>query len=470
MPVQRTAQDIIKSLTQSLKRINPSIDAAKGPVRDIFLEPVAPEILDLEDRQNELEQFLTFDRASIAVNEDLITALANNMLIASGTGSTSKGLITFYRSTRPPDTEGGILIPEGTLVGTSGGTYIYQTTESITMDATSASAYYNADTRRYEISVGIEAIAVGPEYDLPSYRIVSIITPLTAFDGCVNYTPTEGGEDASGSEELVTKISLKLQGIDLGSPGGIAYQVTLLYPNEIDSVAVIPGTNPLFRRRVTEPGLDVYVAGNINKTITETFTVTDLNGQNEFSLTNVPVQSVSQVLVDGVSQSGWAFSPDTTLEHKESALADDKIVFGYTVNQNQTVTVTYTYDSIIGNIQKNITDNNALFGSDLLTRQALTCYAWIEMSVKVVNSYDRGDTLAEVENYLISLINSDDFGKSTYPENIRNAILQNVPGVSRVSITTFTRSDTGAAGTVETINAAENEITMLDMDKFNIRT
>jgi len=174
----RSAQQIQDSLVSSIQSVNPRADVTKGPIFDTLLQPVPVELAITEAEQDRLDTLVTFQFGDVATQEEA-QAISTAFSLTPGQGAPSTGQVTYMAFAQPSQ---DLTVARGSLVSTADSQYIYLTTEQQTLPAEQASLYYNASTKAYELTVGIEAQAVGPDYDVSAYTITNMMSQITGFD------------------------------------------------------------------------------------------------------------------------------------------------------------------------------------------------------------------------------------------------------------------------------------------------
>jgi hypothetical protein len=442
----RTQDDVLESMQESVEAIDPTIDTTKGPVYESMLLPWSKEGAYIEGQVEALGDYWQLENVT-QLNQEKVELVGRAYAMEYGKGDPSQGYLTFW-ATEVPDSD--VLIATGTLVSTSDGSYIYQTTEQATFYAANASAYYNSSTRRYEIKVAAEAVERGSEYDAKQGRINTLVTSLDGIIGVTNDEDFEGGySDQTVNEFAQDLLELPL-GNSLGSVGGIKSLLLRSYASSIQDLAVVTpgdvGAYERFSETNLRAAVDVYVAGSRIGTAYQSYTTVGL--ETTVTLEKQPALAVSSVLVNGTAAS-FTFSEDTSSSRRGSTSATSSVSFTYpgsvTAGAGNTVYVVYTYDVLVENLQNELSNEQEdLFNTDLRVRAAKLVPTWVEIAV---SSYGTGNTKQDVEDWITEwfkdptgLTTRTKFIGSADPEDFKEAIASQL-GVKLTRLDKFQRTD-----------------------------
>jgi len=339
----KTLEEVEESIVESVQTSDPSLDAAKGPIRDIMIQPVAPEITRIGEEAERISRLYSLEFAEVATQAE-VNALSTNYGQAQGQGRPSTGFGFFMRFTRPAENE-TLTVPAGTLIATQEINFIYKVVETIQLDGINAESFFNPTRGTYEIQVEIQAVANGPDYDLPPLRIIRILTEIEGFTAFENRSETAGGLGFESKENQFKRVQTRLLGLDRGNVGGIASEVSDYSPELVKDVAVIqPKDRTLFKRPIDTPALDIYVIGEEIKSTNEEFAA--IGGEEQFLLGRRPVQAVDVLTVNG-AEVPFSVAIDTSVEYGTSTAANDRIILPTALNTGDIVKVSYSYNSLL---------------------------------------------------------------------------------------------------------------------------
>jgi len=361
-----------------------------------------------------------------------------------------------------------ITIPAGTVVSTSDTSISYRTTREAVIIGESIDSYYNATKRRYEVRVPIESLGTSDVFDIPPGRIRQFQSSITGLDGVENREYISGSQEAEDNETFGKNIRAKFNGTAQGSGDGLRQIIQNFDSTRIYDVHLVFSTDyTLFRRRTRRAAWDVYLIGEDSQEITESFVG---NGsRTQFQLTNLPVLSVSSVLVNGISVP-YSLIKDTTDQTHTSARANDLVVLSSAPIEDISVDITYNYDKLITDTYTYISQlQNDLYDADILVRKAIPVNIKVTVSIQVLSTFDKAqavsDTLAAIQDYgdlttFVSVLS---------PDELRTRIEQEVSGISFVRVLEFARIDSGTVP-AEPIEFLANEYPVISSENVTIVT
>jgi hypothetical protein len=452
------------SMEQTVQTADPSADLAKGPVFDLLLAPVAPELAVTEQAVEDVRVLtsLQFDR--VATTSE-INAIGTAFGLPALTGQPASVRQTFWRSTVPDQ---DYVIERGQTVGTSDGSIAFVVTERVTMRSSQATAYYSAVRRRYEVQVRAECTAIGEAGNLPAFRINRMLTTATGFDGTENREPATGGAESQSLAQYARRIRSRFLGAGAETGAGITTQVHEFAPGFVTDVHLVyPADRREFRRDTGRPAIDVVIVGSQTDQSSTRYVANA--GDSFVPLEKVPVLGVDQVLVDGVATTAWTLALDRDPATQLSARAVDGVVMATPLNANQVVDVTYRYDRIVRNLQDQVYDSGGRqFGTDLLARRPIDTPVTIQIDATIVPSFDENRATDSINTIVFNYCEVDTFVDSLLPETLVQRILDGVPGVSSCRIMRFTPTTRGVLP-VEAISFLKNELPSVDQGTYLVR-
>jgi len=436
----RSTNTIEKSIADSIESINPSVDTSRGPIPEIFIIPQAAQLrgaellLDNLSHLYSLRYILTRDITSLQL-------YGENHGIRQDPGTPARGNCTFFTYSRLREGETTV-IPAGTVVTTTDSSVAFQTRRTAYIYGDRVDTYYNSTTRRYEILIPVEGLGTGEEFEVPAYRIRNLRNSIDGIDGVENRTRISGSIEAETNASFGKRIQNKFNGTALGSGSGLQQLVENYDPSRVEDVALVFSTDEtLFKRWTRRPAWDVYVIGEDAEEETDTFTGT--GSVDEFQLQNVPVISISEVLVNNIPVA-YTLEKDTTNQTSDSSSAEDKLKLLAPPASGDEITCTYEYDKLMPDVQTYIdTAGRDLYEADILVRKAIDVPLSVTIEIQVLSSFDTtqaiSDTFSVASAYLNPLSYVED--NVFYPEDLRNNIAGSVGGLSQVIITEFRRKE-----------------------------
>ena len=310
----RTQIQVVLDFISAIQRVNSDISLIPGSTtRDVEIDPFASEaerlwfLIDFVHRSQSFLTLLQIDDAngdgisdavaSSAYKQALKSALglqsdtavqqlvdaqfdklAGNFNKTRLPGRPSVGQAVYYSSTKPTK---DVSIASGSVVSTNadtdnnlpavrfivGGTY--------TVALTDIEAYYNYDTRRYEITADIVAETIGTNGNRSSGSIRNTLTPVEGFS-VTNTEATVFGTDRESNSDLATRCELALVSVDTGTEGG--YSSTAAEQVGVIKSKIVKSGDSLmmrdyddFREKHIGGKVDIWIQGLRERTVTEKF-------------------------------------------------------------------------------------------------------------------------------------------------------------------------------------------------------
>jgi uncharacterized phage protein gp47/JayE len=450
---RKSFNQIVSDMRTYIRSKDSSIDTEVGSVmRDVSIDAPANEIQGIyveNERVSFLHSFFYYDN----MTEDELDQLAYNYGLTRNLAVASTGTVWFRRST-PLDDD--IVILQGTTVSTTKSAEEdakdFITTEEKTMLLANASSYFNSDTGYYEIEVSIEAEVSGVDGDVSANAINVITSSVTGIDNCINKVATTGGQDRESNESFSNRGLLALSGNNVGTESG--YLSTVLANTYVlDALLVGPGDDLMTRDAGLGGKVDIYISANITNantytSVTDTYTYSDLSGgdgatsaSNDHIFDNQPVRAIASV----VGSSSGTFTPgvdyelqltETTSTLYGSTQAIDKMHWLLdSPQEGETITITYTYYSLMEELELLVEDNRNVT-ADVLLKLA------IEISINATVVVYADATITEegeetfrnsVESAISTFLTSNTLGRQIQQSDIVAAIYA-VDGVDRVGL------------------------------------
>lgn len=460
----RSEEDIIKELEDSIISTDKTLDVAQGPIPDIFIRPQAGQLAIASDEAESLRQLFTLDFEVSATDEEIRNALSNYGS-TPGEGVKARHVQTFLKFTRPSE---DISIPAGTLVSNSTGDLIYRVVTAGTMLEASADTFFNATRNSFEISLLVEAIGVGEDFNLPINRVNTVVTPVNGIDSTENRQASTGGASKETKDEQATRLKTALLGRNVGSPGGVTSLITDALPETITDVAVIQPFEPEFTRLVIGPALDLYNIGEISESYTQSFTA--LGGETQIVLEKVPALAITSLTVNNLSGVvGFTLVSDTTVETGGSLTATDIVVLDTTLIAGDFVVIIYTYNKALEDVQTVVfaESQEFLFNTDILVRAPFVVNPRIVGEIQALASFSTTEVEEDVTAFLTTEFTFTEFIETVYPEVIRQRVITEVSGVQNFRLTEFRRA-TGSLSDIEPMVFARNEVSVYNPDVVDV--
>ena len=336
------------------------------------------------------------------------------------------------------------------------------------MLAASADTFFNASRNAFEISLLVEAVGVGEDYNLPVNRVNTIVTPVNGIDTTENRQASRGGESRETKEQQSTRLKDALLGRNMGSQGGITDLITNSLPETITDVAVIQPFEQEFSRLVVGPALDIYNIGETSETHTQSFTA--LGGETQIVLDKVPAISISSFTINNLTGVvGYSLVSDTTFESGRSLNATDIVVLDTPLIAGDFVVMTYTYNKVLEDVQEVVFADSQeyLFNTNILVRSPFVVNPRIVGEIQALASFSTTEVEEDVTNFLTTEFTFTTFIDTVYPEVIRQRVISEVAGVQNFRLTEFRRA-TGSLAEIEPMVFARNEVSVYNPDVVDV--
>lgn len=312
----RTQKQIVTDYVLAVQRVNTQISLIPGSVtRDVDIDPFASEaeriwfLLDFVHKSQSFLTLLTIDNVSGSGISDPVAGSAYKTALQAALGFTSDtavqalvdqqfdklaanvnktrlpgrpavGQVVIFVTTTPTK---DIIIPAGTFVtsnadSTTGATaQTFRIGGSFTLPAANAQAFFNFNTKRYEITVDIVAVNAGAAGNLPAGAITNILG--VSGVSVINTSATVFGDDQETNADLSARAILGFSAVDTGTEGG--YASTAAEQIGVIKAKIVKSGDPLMMRdydnlRMKHIGgkVDIWVQGLRERQVSEKFAFT----------------------------------------------------------------------------------------------------------------------------------------------------------------------------------------------------
>lgn len=466
MPTNKiTASQFADVIVDSINERDPSLDTRIGSVRDLFIDPMSGVLEQVNDRIVYVSNLLSLKYANKIIPDDLDDYVYNEGIIR-WSGSRSVTVLTFSRA-QPPFVD--IIIPINFPVATAidpttGYSIVYKTIESVTMYVATPSAYFNAETEKYEVEVAAASIIVGENTDVGAYTITNPKRPLPGIDEIFNKQKTSSGRGLETNRELADRYLLHVSGAQSGSPNGIKRYILDNFSSVIDAY-VVYGENEYLEREMEDAGaVDVWVLGN--NPLTRTYTVSYPGVETLIKMDRQPlvrIISVSDGTTTYVEGIDYVVVFDEDIYNRSNRGVDGIkfLVTGSVPDLNVPLTIIYEYNSIINILTSFFTQPEYYnMGFNTLFRWAKPKNIQIEANLKV-RSGNPVTVVEAVRNAINSYINKLKLGEDVEEFDI-DAVVSRVYGVDNWIYTTL--SVVGDSGVSDIIVAPYEYARIKDSD------
>lgn len=402
----KTTEEILSSIKKRIAYSNPQLDLTSGNVvTDLGVESFAEELTACYTEEERVRLLYLFNAASFTESE--ADALANSFGVYRLSATKATGEVVFG-ATNVPAAGSQYTIPVGTTVttGNDGTTQLsFITTTEGVIDSTTP---INPTTNYYEVTVNVQASAVGSANNVGPGAINTISGALNGISVVYNNDSIVNGTDTETKESLIQRVKLNLVGYVYGTKASFLAK-SLSYPRVKDAVIVDPNNE----FSVRGPGtVDIYILGEEVNSFVQTISAKT----QEVLLTKNPVTSSGTAVVafdDGSTikeGDGFIISKDTESVYAGSSQAKDKIVweesvFNNIVAKHNWYTVTYAYNKLVEDMQNEFDDeNNKILTSDILIRTTSKLEVSMDFDIVTLAGYDgttiRNSVVYQIQNYV----------------------------------------------------------------------
>lgn len=454
----RNISDIIQSLKDNIKALNPTIDTDKGPVYNTFIAPISTEIYNEEQSIDIIKNLFTYNFGSVLSTEDA-DMFASNFGISRPDSLPARCKAVAYRFSRPTE---DIAIERGQEISTKSGDYVFYIADSVTMFSAYANNYYNPVNRRYEITIDLESYGLGVEFELATGVINKIVDTIDGIDGVENTTKATGASVEYTNEQLVNLIRAKLKASSSDNSGSLMYRILQRFPSTIEDIRFVYSKDrELFKRATNRLAVDAYISGSEDANDTYQF-ISTAGGETEFILERAPVNSITSVSINGQSTVYYTFvGVDNTLY--KSARGTYKVILDTPLNASDVLKIEYSYNNVIYDTQRYFdgyyaeNDEPLMFSLDVLCREFYNIGLKIYLDVTAASTFDKSiikDSVAKVVyNYVEAGLKKDYLS----PKELKQDIMESVAGIQNIDVRQFYRMDTHFSD-VEIVSLLKNEI------------
>lgn len=440
---RRTETEFADQIADGIAARDETVDTRIGSIRDIFVVPPATVMKDINDNIVYLSQ-LTSLRNAEQLNPGDLDGFVFNEGIVRWDGSPSLAIVTFARI-QPPT--GDIPIPSNFPLSTvqdpkTGQIVEFRTTESRIMYGpltVPGSAYYNADTERYEIDVAVASVVKGETTAVGAYTITQFRRPFPDFDYVYNKQATTSGRGLETNLELARRYQMQVEGSQLGTSKGLQRFILDSFSSTLDAYVVYGENVNLLREMYDAGAVDVWILGQSPATVTMTTNYPGIE-------TLIPLLKQPVVDVISVSDVGTTYVEGTDYEivtgetvYAYSDRGQDGIRFiagGSAPVLNDSITIVYSYNSLITTMTAFYRQSEYYsMGSDVLFRWAQAQQLEIEANLKVASG-NPDKVLSLVRDRVLNYINGLLLGQNVEEFDIDSEVSR-VFGVDNWTYTTL---------------------------------
>ncbi len=306
----RSQATVSQDYISAIQTTNPTLSLIPGStVREVHIDPFAneiqkayflmdfihraqsfPALLAIDDpgltgtsvlvansqyKQNLKTALTVFDDTTVqTIINSAFDSLAANYNVTRSGPRASTVLQTFYTTNVPTK---DLIVTQGAVVSSStvSTAPTFVANGQVTLSSANAQAYYNPQTKRYEIQVQLTAQTPGSAGNVPAGALDTIQSGANGLQ-TINTTSADFGQDQESNLGVSEDAMNSLSSLDTGTAGG--YQRIALGISGVLQCNVVLSGDPFMQRdydpvRMKHIGgkVDVWVKGTNLRTVSETF-------------------------------------------------------------------------------------------------------------------------------------------------------------------------------------------------------
>lgn len=298
MAIFKTFNDVVQSMLENLRLVQPELDTKPGTVsRDVFVDSPSQQLANLYS----LARTISSLQSLFSVSGSDLNKLGSNWGTSRASGSYSTGVAVFTTNNMDVD----ILIPRGSVINARNGVN-FETLSDVVMQESSSNVYRATATRlrtdlnlasitdTFAVEVTVQALTSGLSGNIGRFSLIS--HNISGISNVTNLTAFSGGSNAESDDEYRTRILSVFAGSNTGTALGYTTAIGIV-SGVLDSEIVVPGDPLLIRDGtqvstdingnlvVSDPGsggkVDIYVLGTDLNSEIDSFIYTDQSGNND---------------------------------------------------------------------------------------------------------------------------------------------------------------------------------------------
>jgi hypothetical protein len=465
----RSTEQIQKQIVDDIQTNRPDFDLVSGPMYDVVVAPQTNFIKYVEDKIQHASEITTL-KYWTAFSFTELDDYASTYGIKRLQGIKSRTILSFVMYTRPIS---DVFIPAGTIVQLPSSTdsketenYKFQTTEDIVFRLFEIDRFSTVQgtNRRWVFNVPAESTKVGSFANGIQPRKLTELASNGTFSQYINQvynmSTTRGGTDIEDNEHFANRMYAVLGYGSVLHPSGLKKYIYDQFPDVVLDITVQKGTK-VTRVPSIKQAYDIYVIGEKMKNTTEVFVH---DGSRIYKLAMQPVIEIAQAtsgtkayLADVDFQlrkdSIVSYNPGLNNFTQEGAVAGsiksgDQLTWNYTNGATyptvgDAITVYYTYNQLIHNIQNKIDTTLDFVAADILVREGINVPIFMGFTVTLKSeSITATQVYTDIAEVIMEQINVNRFGDSTTAIDTNlliDSILKGVSGISSIALDYFNK-------------------------------
>lgn len=432
-----TTEQIRNNMIADLNQLIPQVETNKGPIRDLWINPVAGESNLLRTEVDSVRRLYSVDFAD-AMSRAELESLAFQYGIQPFNGSSATGVVTLKVTTVPGRV---LVVPEGSIFSTDDGQFNFLSTGLVEIPKENIQQFYVPSSKAYEIPVVVNAELVGEASNVAAFRITKVASPLNFNATVLNYAEISGGRDAESNDELSDRIRDVSVQNERGTTAGLRRSILENNTKTMD-VSIIRNIDSIGTFDTYRAQLDSFTIGEESELSTEAFTAPLSENNQTFALANPPIIDVVSVLVNDVElpTTSWRLNRNP----QRSSRDFDSVTIRSFVAVNSTITITYTYNKLLHDLdQAFISSSDDLFGVNMRFREGVDVPLRVGVTVSIQNSSNSSVFVSSIVSKIAEYCNPNKFVDELTSMGLREFLRDEIVGLLSVTVTDFARlSDT----------------------------
>lgn len=404
-----TASAFATQLANAISARNNTYDVTMGPIPDLSINPVAKMAEGQNTRLRQVESLLKLLNDGTYTRADL-EAFVYNEGITPDQGSPSIATLIFSVKNPTSDLTVQAGYPVGTSVDeTTNQVITFVTLQTQTLPVANKGAYYNSQTRFYELPVLARSTQGGANTNVGSGAISHPLRPLAMFESVFNRDPSGGGRAPSSDTDLIEQYMIAITGASEATVDGLKRTTRDMFSAAQDYLPVY-GNDPLMTRAATDAGaVDLWVMGTAPVVATDLQTYIGVN--QPIVLLQQPAMFVTSVTSGATTYTqgvDYVFVKDTGT-YTGSVRGQDVIKFigGTLPVMGDSIAVVYSTNVLITQIASAYAQPQCMvMGRDLLIRAAVEVPVTMTVNITVRTGYSPTLVKSLVRTNIMNFVNS----------------------------------------------------------------
>jgi hypothetical protein len=464
----KTAAQFETDLAAEIASRDADADTALGPIKDYAIRPQARVFESQHSRIRKVSQLVALVNSDDFTDQDLDDFVANEgMGRKARTKATTT--LTFSRATKPT---ADITIQAGFPVSTepdeaTGRSVTFVAIETKTLSTANAGAYYNQVTKRYELTVAARSLVAGIDGHVGANRIRVPRRSLSDFDAVTNRVATTGGLDTESNAALIDRYLLAVTGSEASTVDGTTKRILDGYVDVSDAVLAYGLDAELTRAGDDAGAVDAHVIGRVTAQVSAEPRVFTGVG-NLIRVAKAPLLAVASV-VQGATTFVAGADYEVVLSssgNARSTRSEDGVRFlvgGNPPAIGSTISVTYTYNSLIETLQADFGNPRRLvIGRDLLVREAQQLDITIVAVLTVLSGFNSTAVRDQVSTALSAFINAMKCGQDVEEFDLDREVAK-VTGVDNLVYSTLAKKGATGVGDIVVTKTQYPRISSADL-------